>query len=67
MNKHLLTQRQYESDLKDLIEEIVCWLEDPHYKLYDLYMPRRTVEDKPLTVLEWLQKREQKRSKRGQK
>lgn len=67
MNKRLMTQRQYESALKDLIEEMVCWLEDPHYRLYDLYMPQNIEGAKPITVLEWLDKREQKRSKRGRK
>lgn len=65
MNKRLMTQRQYESALKDLIEEMAHKLDwyEPNW-VSENYLPSNIEGVNPIRVVDWLVVREAKRGQR---
>ena len=52
---HTMTQREYESRLKDLIED--------EELLYGWFMPQNVAGAAPIDLLDWVDAREKKRSR----
>lgn len=61
--RYVMNQRDYESALKDLLEEVALVVEDydPDY-LRDLYMPQNVPGIEPITLDAWLDARWTKRN-----
>lgn len=64
MTEYLMTRREYESALKDLLEEVAYALDwhDPAL-LKRLHLPQNVKGSKRVTLDEWLDAREEKRQR----
>ena len=61
---HTMTQREYESRLKDIIEGLVRTVMNIDEELlYGWFMPQNVAGTAPIDLLDWVDAREKKRSR----